>query len=58
MEVMEYMVGNPEFEDKWHTRAFEEYTGPNERRWSDMMSGHWSWKQSVSTYFNDTVPGI
>ncbi|KAI0067055.1 hypothetical protein BV25DRAFT_1912390 [Artomyces pyxidatus] len=46
MEVMEYMIGNPEFEDKWHTRAFEEYTGPNERRWSDMMSGHWSWKQS------------
>ncbi|KAA1477476.1 hypothetical protein DENSPDRAFT_587684 [Dentipellis sp. KUC8613] len=40
--VAEQMIGDPDFDGKWDYIPFEEYTGPEERRWCNVMSGQWA----------------
>ncbi|TFY78106.1 hypothetical protein EWM64_g5904 [Hericium alpestre] len=40
------MVANPEFDGSFHYKPFEEYPSTGKRRFSDLMSGRWAWKQS------------
>ncbi|TFY67845.1 hypothetical protein EVG20_g3800 [Dentipellis fragilis] len=40
--VAKQMIGNPDFDGKWDYRPFEEYTGPENRRWCNLMSGQWA----------------
>lgn len=42
------MAASDDFEGKFDYVAYEEYVGPNNRRWSNLMSGRWAYKQSVS----------
>lgn len=48
LDVAEAMIGNVEFLGRFDTIPFEEYIGPNQRRWSNVMSGTHFWKQAVS----------
>lgn len=48
LEVVESMIASEDFRDAFHYKPYEEYTGPHWRRWSDLMSGYWCWKQAVS----------
>lgn len=48
LALVKHMAANPEFDGKWDYSPFEEFTASGERRWSDFMSGHWSWKEAVS----------
>lgn len=47
LEVVEDQVGSADFVDKFDYIPFEEYTEPGQRRWSNLMSGHWAKKKSV-----------
>lgn len=47
LALVKHMASNREFDGKWHTSPFEEFKESGERRWSDFMSGHWSWKEAV-----------
>lgn len=48
LAIVKHMAANPEFDGKWDYSPFEEFTPSGSRRWSDFMSGHWSWKEAVS----------
>lgn len=47
LALVKHMASNREFDGKWHTSPFEEFKENGERRWSDFMLGHWSWKEAV-----------
>ncbi|KAH7904691.1 hypothetical protein BJ138DRAFT_1236212 [Hygrophoropsis aurantiaca] len=40
------MAASADFEGKFNYIPYEEYTGPNRRQWSDLMSAQWAWKQA------------
>lgn len=48
LDVLRSMLQNPQFDGHFDYRPFEEYVGPNQRQWSNLMSGTWAWKQAVS----------
>lgn len=48
LALVKHIAANPEFDGKWHTSPFEEFTESGQRRWSDFMSGRWAWKEAVS----------
>ena len=45
--VVKNMVQSADFDKKFDYAAFREYTGPQTRRWSNVMSGQWAWEKSV-----------
>lgn len=49
LTVAENIIGSADFHNKFDYTAFEEYTAPHKRRWSNVMSGQWAMEQSVST---------
>ncbi|KAH9946447.1 hypothetical protein B0H21DRAFT_779117 [Amylocystis lapponica] len=46
LTVAHNMAVSADFQDKFDFVPFEEYTAPNTRRWSNLMSGRWAWKKS------------
>lgn len=48
--ALHHMISNPEFASTFDYRPYKEYVGHRKRRWSDFMSGSWSWKQAVSGF--------
>ena len=48
LRVAEMIAGNPDFNGRWDYIPYEEYTSPTCRRFSNLMSGRWAYKQSVS----------
>ncbi|KAH9951837.1 hypothetical protein B0H21DRAFT_843134 [Amylocystis lapponica] len=44
--VARNMVTSADFHSRFDYSAFEEYTAPNTRRWSNVMSGRWAYKKS------------
>jgi hypothetical protein len=51
LKVLANQVGNPDFDGKFDYVAYEEYTAQGQRRWSNIMSGHWAKKKLVSSCF-------
>lgn len=47
LALLKSMIANREFDGKWHYSPFEETNASGKRVWSDLMSGHWAWKQAV-----------
>lgn len=45
--VIQQQLSNPDFKDAIHYAPFRETTDKGERRWQDLMSGNWAWKQAV-----------
>ncbi|ETW85029.1 hypothetical protein HETIRDRAFT_308646 [Heterobasidion irregulare TC 32-1] len=45
-DVVARIVNNPTFDGKFDYTAFEEFVGPHEQRFSNLMSGRWAWKKS------------
>lgn len=62
--VMHDLLSNPDFKDEFDYTPYREFRD-GKRRWSDFMSGNWSWNQSVCIpsvvliLFNngDSLPG-
>jgi len=47
LEVVRNLISNENFKDGFDYTPFREFQGDN-RRWTDVMSGNWAWKQAVS----------
>lgn len=47
LAVLRSMLGSTDFHGHFNYQPFKEYVGPDKRRWSDLLSGSWAWKQSV-----------
>lgn len=47
LRVLENMAASPDFASTWHTRPYQEFDRNGTRQFSDLMSGHWAWKQAV-----------
>jgi hypothetical protein len=45
--VVHEMLSNPDFKKEFDYAPYREYRG-GKQRWSDFMSGNWSWRQAVS----------
>ncbi|KAG1725443.1 hypothetical protein EDB19DRAFT_1833778 [Suillus lakei] len=46
-EVIQNMLGNPDYEKEMDYRPFREYSADgNKRQWQDFMSGDWAWNQA------------
>lgn len=52
LALVKHVAANPEFDGKWHTSPFEEFTESGQRCWSDFMSGRWAWKEAVRPLFH------
>ncbi|KAI9056389.1 hypothetical protein FKP32DRAFT_1586143 [Trametes sanguinea] len=46
LEAVENMAASPDFQGAWHTRPYRQYDENGTRQYSDLMSGHWAWKQA------------
>ena len=46
LSVVRSMISNPEFNGQFDYAPYREFEG-GKRRWSDLMSGNWVWKQAV-----------
>ncbi|KAF8958618.1 hypothetical protein BDZ97DRAFT_1841060 [Flammula alnicola] len=44
--VMQQQLSNPDFNDGIHYAPFQETDASGERKWQDLMSGNWAWKQA------------
>ena len=50
LAVVEQQLVTSEFDGKFDYTAYQEF-GPNgEHVWSNFMSGHWAWKEAVSSF--------
>lgn len=48
--VLHQQIGNRDFDGGIHYAPFQETDANGERRWQDVMSGNWVWKQAVSSF--------
>ncbi len=48
LQVAENMAASPDFDGRWDYVPYEEYNGPDSRRYSNLMSGTWAFKKAVS----------
>ena len=48
LRVAEAMARSADFLHTWDYRPYEEYTAPDCRRFSNLMSGRWAFRKSVS----------
>ena len=46
LSVVRSMISNPDFDGQFDYAPYTEFEG-GKRRWSDLMSGNWAWKQAV-----------
>lgn len=46
--VVEEQLSSPEFADCFHYLPYHDFNAKNDRIYSDLMSGEWSWTQAVS----------
>ena len=49
LAVVRSIVSNPDFNGKFAYAPYKEFEDEN-RRWQDLMSGEWAWKQAVSLF--------
>ena len=47
LTVLRQIISNPSFKGQFDYAPYQEFEGDN-RRWTDVMSGNWVWKQAVS----------
>jgi Plavaka transposase len=45
--VIQHQLANPDFVDGIHYAPYQEFGADGERRWQDLMSANWPWKQAV-----------
>ena len=58
LSVIRSMIANPAFKGQFDYAPFRELEGGT-RRWTDIMSGNWAWKQAVrSRLFTRSVPTL
>lgn len=50
LAVVRSIISNPDFEGKFDYVPYMEFED-EKRRWSDLMSGEWAWKQAVSILY-------
>jgi hypothetical protein len=48
LAVVRSIIANPDFDGQFDYAAYTEFEG-GKRRWSDLMSGKWAWKQAVGS---------
>jgi hypothetical protein len=48
--VLHQQLANPDFKGEIHYAPFQETDANGERRWQDLMSANWAWKQAVSSF--------
>ncbi|KAL6305520.1 hypothetical protein BKA93DRAFT_816905 [Sparassis latifolia] len=54
--VIKSMLANPDFNDEFNAAPYREFTGPaGQRRYTNVMSGHWAWKQAVIIAADETT---
>lgn len=51
LHALENMAGSADFQGSWHTRPYRQWNEQGTRVYSDVLSGHWAWKQAVSHRF-------
>lgn len=56
LKVVENMAASEDFKNSWNYRPYREFIASRERRWSNLMSGHWAWKQAVCFYTCSVLP--
>ena len=50
-QLVENMIGNPDFDGEFDCTPFQEYDTNNNHRFCNFMSGNWVWKQAVRRHF-------
>ena len=51
------MIPNPEFKGQFDYAPYREFEDGT-RRWTDVMSGNWAWKQAVCLTFPLSDPHV
>lgn len=51
------MLANPDFAQEYNVAPYREYDSKLERRFTNLMSGNWAWKQAVSRRLVSTSNG-
>ena len=49
LEIVHNILANQDYKDGFDYAPFREFRD-EKRRWTDVMSGNWAWKQAVSVY--------
>ncbi|KAI9060958.1 hypothetical protein FKP32DRAFT_1613349 [Trametes sanguinea] len=45
-EAIVNMAASADFQGSWHVRPYRQYDANGTRTYSDLLSGHWAWKQA------------
>ncbi|EIW51504.1 uncharacterized protein TRAVEDRAFT_137240, partial [Trametes versicolor FP-101664 SS1] len=48
LHAVENMASSADFQGSWHTRPYRQWNEQGTRVYSDVLSGHWAWKQADS----------
>ncbi|GBE87942.1 hypothetical protein SCP_1201680 [Sparassis crispa] len=57
--VIKSMLANPDFNNEFNAAPYREFTGPaGQRRYTNIMSGHWAWKQADIIAADETTHGL
>ena len=55
LHIIKNMLDNREFDGNFDYGPYRDYDDSGQRRWCDLMSGDWAWKQAVRTLHRDVV---
>ena len=50
LDVVKNMLGNPDFNGEFDYVAYKDYTEDGNRKYQNLMSGEWAWRQSVRQF--------
>ncbi len=50
LAVVEQQLATSEFDGSFDYTPYQEFGPDGERMWSNLMSGHWAWKEAVSSF--------
>lgn len=51
LAVVEQQLATSEFDGKFDYTPYQEFGPTGERVWSNLMSGHWAWREAVSSFY-------
>ena len=57
LSIVRSMIGNPDFRGQFDFAPYREFED-GKRRWTDVMSGDWVWKQAVRFPSNFMIPRL
>lgn len=51
LAMVEQQLATPEFDDSFDYTPYQEFGPDGKHVWSNLMSGHWEWKEAVHFFY-------